>query len=348
MKRFEIKGRIDELDFLRGFALLGILLLNVIALLDITTPSPDSAGETYQKMLYLFAEARFFSIFSFLFGIGFYMFISRANAKGRNGYLLFLRRLLVLFGFGIVHSFFHPGEALTIYAVCGLLLLPMYKVKREINLIVAIVLLVLFSMMGIKGLLPLPYILLGIATGQFTFIEQLAKHRKAIIVSTIIITVLAAASLFYQYQYAPAAPFQLFILEGTNDPIMEQASTYMKIGVWNSSLVTFAYIGILLVLLQAEWIRKLLKPLQALGKMALTNYIGQTVLVLIAGHWMNLFKSIGLMESLSLCIGILVFQMLFSVIWLKYFVMGPLEWIWRAATYFQWPPLRRQKQKLNG
>ncbi|MBH5319226.1 DUF418 domain-containing protein [Paenibacillus sp. GSMTC-2017] len=348
MNRLELRDRIDELDYLRGFALLGILLLNVISLLKIPVPQPDSMGETYQRMLYLFGEARFFSIFSFLFGIGFYMFISRANDKGHNGMLLFLRRILVMFVFGIIHSYFHPGEALAIYAVCGLLLLPMFKVKRPINLIIGIILMVLFSYTGSKVLLPLPFILLGIAAGQYGVFEQLAKRRKVLIIVTLIMASVAAASLVYQYQQAPTAPFQPYAVAGTGDPIIEQANLYMKIGIWNSAIVSFAYAGILLMLLQARWFRKLLFPMKALGRLALTNYIGQTVLVLVAGHWLNLIGSIGLFESLVLCVGIYIFQMLFSVIWLEYFVMGPLEWIWRAATYLQWPPLRRQKRMMNG
>ena len=87
--------RIDELDYIRGFALLGIILVNILALLNIKIPDPNTVDASYQRFLYLFVEGRFFSIFSFLFGVGFYIFISRAIAKGKNGYVL--RRLVALF-----------------------------------------------------------------------------------------------------------------------------------------------------------------------------------------------------------------------------------------------------------
>ena len=89
--------RIDELDYIRGFALLGIILVNILALLNIKTPDPNTVDASYQRFLYLFVEGRFFSIFSFLFGVGFYIFISRAIAKGKNGYVLFFRRVVALF-----------------------------------------------------------------------------------------------------------------------------------------------------------------------------------------------------------------------------------------------------------
>lgn len=63
--------------------------------------------------------------------MGFYIFISRAIAKGKNGYVLFLRRLVALFIFGLIHQMFQPGEALALYAICGLIVLPFYKAKRS-------------------------------------------------------------------------------------------------------------------------------------------------------------------------------------------------------------------------
>ena len=60
--------RIDELDYIRGFALLGIILVNILALLNINIPDPNTVDASYQRFLYLFVEGRFFSIFSFLFG----------------------------------------------------------------------------------------------------------------------------------------------------------------------------------------------------------------------------------------------------------------------------------------
>lgn len=126
-----INKRIDELDYIRGFALLGIILVNILALLNIKIPDPSTVDASYQRFLYLFVEGRFFSIFSFLFGVGFYIFISRAIAKGKNGYVLFLRRLVALFIFGLIHQMFQPGEALALYAICGLIVLPFYKAKKK-------------------------------------------------------------------------------------------------------------------------------------------------------------------------------------------------------------------------
>ena len=93
--------------------------------------------------------------------MGFYIFISRAIAKGKNGYVLFLRRLVALFIFGLIHQMFQPGEALALYAICGLIVLPFYKAKK-VNLALGLILTIAFSVMGVKELLPLGLILLGL------------------------------------------------------------------------------------------------------------------------------------------------------------------------------------------
>ena len=56
--------RIDELDYIRGFALLGIILVNILAILSIGTPKPNTMDASYQRFLYLFVEGRFLPIWS--------------------------------------------------------------------------------------------------------------------------------------------------------------------------------------------------------------------------------------------------------------------------------------------
>ncbi|PGC59527.1 hypothetical protein COM24_03200 [Bacillus toyonensis] len=274
--------RIDELDYIRGFALLGIILVNILALLNIKIPDPNTVDASYQRFLYLFVESRFFSIFSFLFGVGFYIFITRAIAKGKNGYVLFLRRVVALFIFGLIHYMFQPGEALTLYAICGLIVLPFYKAKKQVNLVIGLILTIAFSVMGIKELLPLGLILLGLAAGRF-----------------------------------------------------------LKIGVTVGPVISAFYVGALILLLQLKTVQTLLAPLKYYGRMALTNYIGQTAMILIAGSAFNFAGNLTYMQTLYVCIAIYAIQIVFSVIWMKIFKMGPLEWIWRVITYWTVTPLKK-------
>lgn len=343
MGPIELNKRIHTLDYLRGFALLGIILVNVLALLNINTPTADSIDASYQRFLYLFVEARFYSIFSFLFGVGFYIFITRAIAKGKNGYVLFLRRIAALLVFGIVHMLYHPGEALTLYAVCGLIILPFYKVKKEINLALAVIGLIALGCIAFKLLLPLPLILLGLAVGQYRVFENIEEKKTQIALFTMTTCLLSTIGLWYQYMNVPTMPFSPVILGGVDEPNLVQANKFMEIGIMTGPILSALYIGLLTLLLQSPIIQTVLAPLKYYGRMALTNYVFQTVLILLAGHAFHLFERITYIQSLFLCLGIFIIQLIFSVIWLRFFRLGPLEWVWRMVTYWEIPSLLKKR-----
>ncbi|WP_040205260.1 DUF418 domain-containing protein [Neobacillus jeddahensis] len=331
MVPIELTKRIDLLDYLRGFALLGIILVNILPLLAVTKPEPHSLDEAYWRFLYLFVEGRFYTIFTFLFGIGLYMFITRALAKGKNGYILFLRRLLVLFIFGLIHVKFHPGEALTVYAISGLILLPFYKVHRRINLVFSIAMLITISILSVKIFMVIPLMLLGITAGQYRVFEGIARHLKKVAMFTILMLLLSIIGLSYQYQHAPQ-------IVGT--ATMAEIQPFFAIGVTIGPIVSAFYVGAFILLVQRPFIQKLLAPLKSYGRMAFTNYVTQTALILLIGRILPVFHPL---TSLYLCLAIYVIQLMFSMIWLRFFKFGPLEWLWRALTYWELPPLLNKR-----
>lgn len=87
------------------------------------------------------------------------------------------------------------------------------------------------------------------------------------------------------------------------------------------------------------------------GRMALTNYIGQSVwgIFVFYGIGLGLGANTGLVYVLLLAAGIYVVEVLFSHLWLYYYQYGPLEWVWRMLTYGKWLPLRKNKnvEKYN-
>lgn len=115
--------------------------------------------------------------------------------------------------------------------------------------------------------------------------------------------------------------------------------------VWHSFLYAVSVVpmglaymtGIcLLFLRKEEW--RLWKLLAALGRMALTNYIGQSTIgiLLFYGIGLGLGASVGLTGTELIATGVFLFQIVFCKIWLHYFQFGPLEWIWRMLTYGRW------------
>ncbi|MEO2078547.1 MAG: DUF418 domain-containing protein [Bacillus sp. (in: firmicutes)] len=335
MNSIELNKRLDALDYLRGFALLGIIFVNIIPLLSVRHPELGTMDASYWRFLYLFVEGRFYTIFTFLFGVGFYLFISRAEAKGKKGTVLFLRRIIVLFLFGLIHVRFHPGEALTIYAISGFIILPFYRAPKWINLLFGLVMLFALSLFSAKIFMVVPLMLLGIVTGQYRVFERVSHEWKKVAVFTGFMFVLSVVGLMYQNQQAPSVVTQVSY---KNSLEMQQ---FINTGITIGPIVSAFYIGLIVLLLQSSTVRKVLAPFKNLGRMALTNYILQTVFMLLAGNVLHLFHQLTYIQSLYLCLTILAIQLVFSTIWLKFFRFGPLEWLWRMATYFERLPIRK-------
>lgn len=342
MQPINLNKRIYTLDYLRGFALLGIILVNIPGLLWIKPPD-TSIDFAYYRFLMLFVEGKFFSIFSFLFGLGFYIFISRAKAKNENAYFLFIRRIIILLLIGLIHFYFLPGEMLTIYAIFGSIALPFYKVRKEINVINGLILLAVTAYYGIKIAMPFPLILLGIAACQYRIFEKINDNRKNILIFTVIMLCISIGGLLYQWHYVPDAMMNIDNM--TKDELTEYVTKnekfelkFLLIGLQFSPFVSAFYVGLLILILQQPICQIVLSPLKEYGRMALTNYLGQTALILIIRNAFHL-TDIRYIQSLWICISICIFQLMFCKLWLKFFKFGPFEWLWRMGTYWTIPSL---------
>ncbi|MCH5175067.1 MAG: DUF418 domain-containing protein [Prevotellaceae bacterium] len=129
------KQRYIILDAMRGLALLGICLANFpeFGLWTFLSHEAQEAMSTAQAdnvvhfLQYLFVDAKFYSIFSILFGIGFSIILNHAEERGSSGIRLFYRRMFTLLGIGILHLLLlWSGDILALYAVTGMLL-PLVK-----------------------------------------------------------------------------------------------------------------------------------------------------------------------------------------------------------------------------
>jgi uncharacterized protein len=125
--------RMDTLDAVRGAAVLGILLINTLPLSGHAFVPPEahlalplaSWHEPLFRLMFVLVETKFYSMFSFLFGVGFSVFIGRASARGADAIHLFKRRLIGLLLIGLVHTtLIWMGDILATYAVIGFALIP--------------------------------------------------------------------------------------------------------------------------------------------------------------------------------------------------------------------------------
>jgi uncharacterized protein len=112
---------------------------------------------------------------------------------------------------------------------------------------------------------------------------------------------------------------------------------------WASLLVSLGWVGAIMLACRSTTLLPITRRLAAVGRMAFTNYIMHTVIctTLFYGHGFGLFGKIERVWQFAIVVAIWLLQLVVSPIWLRYFLFGPLEWLWRCLTYMQWEPLRR-------
>ncbi|HKC64249.1 MAG TPA: DUF418 domain-containing protein, partial [Pyrinomonadaceae bacterium] len=107
------------------------------------------------------------------------------------------------------------------------------------------------------------------------------------------------------------------------------------------------YIALIATLWQKEAWRRLLAVLAPVGRMALTNYLMQTVICVLIfyGYGFGQFGRVGAGGATLIALAIFLFQIPLSALWLKFFNYGPMEWIWRQLTYRRRLSLRLEHKR---
>ena len=132
--------RLLSVDALRGFSLAGIVIVHMVenfiggpppaeAMAAVNQGWPDSVVDGF---IFLFLRGKFFALFSFLFGLSFFIQMEKGAQKGSGFEGRFLWRLILLLLIGIVHHMFYRGDILTIYALLGIVLIPFYRVPTKL------------------------------------------------------------------------------------------------------------------------------------------------------------------------------------------------------------------------
>lgn len=191
-------ARLEGLDALRGFALMGILLVNFPEVVGVHEIRPD--GQVYQWLDFLI-EGHFFPLFCLLFAIGFGMMWRTAPLRTSRPRFALVRRLLLLGILGVLHSQLQPSEVLLLYALFGFFILipmtflPPAKWARWILFIIGALLIAVGGWVGgwmlIAGLF-----VVGFLAGQARIPERIASSTHTRRVSAFIALACAALSLF--------------------------------------------------------------------------------------------------------------------------------------------------------
>lgn len=394
--------RMEALDILRGWAVFGIILADVDILFKIT-PGTDYVLNELHKV---FVVDKFWPLFSFLFGLGFAMQITRAESRRHDFVPLYRRRLLALLLFGLANGLLllqvWRGEILHRYALCGFLLLLFRKCSPR-TLLLAAALCMLIPRVYDAVLDGTRLLRLGNpqTAGQAVReqarrqvesraddaeYERIARHGDyfALMKRRAQASSRQFSSLpFYlrqlQFPFALfliglyAGRWQIFENLSANLPLVRQVMWWgLGLGlvgqaVWFVSeklpnpawpfftrqvgsvlepfadaALSFCYATAVVLLAQHTGWKKLLAPLAAPGRMALTNYLLQSVAlaILCPRYALGLFEQVRPAQAWGVAVVIFGLQLLFSSWWLRRFRFGPMEWLWRSLTYGKLQPMR--------
>ncbi len=119
------QSRIDLLDALRGYALMGLFLIHMVEYYEIywLNPIPHPLNAT----VFAVFGGKAFAIFALLFGVSFFILLNNQYSRGVDFRGRFVWRLCLLLGMGYLHSLLYGGDILQVLALCGLLLVPLWR-----------------------------------------------------------------------------------------------------------------------------------------------------------------------------------------------------------------------------
>lgn len=395
--------RIVDLDILRGIALFGILVVNLYIFsnpIAILAADGGMWSEWYNQAFLFFSrvffEGKFITLFSFLFGLGFYIFTERLKMKGLPVRRVFLRRMFLLLIIGLLHAtFFWAGDILVAYSVCGMItLFFVYRQDKTIKIWMGIfaggflllfTLLVVFVLWGMS----IPDVAVNIKEGFLAshkeFLDLLKRGYEVYVSGSfreIMIyrreeIVFAWVGMFITPMGVPyiIAVFLLGFLVGRqgllSNPktlrvlLIPKRQKFVVIGLLLSFIYALSYLfldevmfdtwtliqlysivigaptlmlgycGYILHWLETGKFIPTLQKFAPVGRMALSNYILQTLIstTLFYGYGLGLTGRFAPIFILPLAIAIFILQIQLSNWYFKKFNMGPLEKLWRFGTY---------------
>jgi len=369
--------RIHALDILRGLALFGMILVHFHQKMRLDASGLE---DLIGWGVYVLVEQKAWGTFAFLFGVGFAVLLRRLEARGAPVTRIYLRRLGTLALFGIVADVGFGFQILTAYAAWGLALLVLRRWSTRALLAGAALAAAAVPLVRASGvpspwmagarpalrqavetaaqhgsypallaarwslfvgnlphgwtdLLPdtnLALFILGLLAVRCGIVDQPSRHVR-LIAGWMSFGILSWALSWLVLRNLPPS----------GSPGLDYALS-VGFGLVQDQWLCLAYIGAVLLLLahRPAWTARL-APVGQAGRMALTNYMAQAALLdlLASRYGLGLRLRPYLYAPAALvCFGVVATA---SVVWLRRYRFGPLEWVWRTLTYAEPQPLIR-------
>lgn len=381
--------RLVSMDALRGFVLLGILVMNIqsFAMPVAAYVNPTAYGDLTGANLWVwlvghvFFDQKFMAVFSMLFGAGVVLMSERA---GYDAARLHYRRMAWLVAFGLLHAYLlWYGDILYAYGMCGFVAFAFRDRAPAFLAAVALALLVIGAAVPVmvgrsltpaqmaevrdEDWQPAPDVLRAeIDAYRGGFVAQ-SRHRapESLEIQTsyfvfifgwrVLGLMLLGMALFKlgvfgerlawpAYAALAAGGFALglpLVIHGLRQHFAHGWSVEYSLffgGLWNywgSVFVALGYTGLVTGLVRTGALRAAAARLAAVGRMAFSNYILQTLIAttIFYGHGLGLFGKVERTGQAAIVVAIWALLLVVSPWWLRRHRFGPLEWLWRTLTY---------------
>ncbi len=398
------KDRIQSLDILRGIAILGILIMNIqsfampgAAYLN-PTAYGDLEGMNYWVWVlsHIFADQKFMTIFSILFGAGVVLVTQKAEERQGKSAGLHYKRTFWLLIIGLIHAhLIWYGDILVAYALCALFVFLFRKLSARKLLIIGLLVVSVHSLIYLFFGFSLPFIpaeviselrndiwnpnpdaiqqeikaiagslssqiaynsesaipmhtsvflmimlwragglmLVGMALykwGVLTAGRSASFYKKGMVLGFLLGLPVIIIGLYKNFEADWSLEFSMFI--------GSQFNYFGSLGV------SFAYICGIMLFAKSDGFKLLKDRFAAVGQMALTNYISQSILgvLIFFGLGLGLFGEVERYQQILVVLGIWLLQLSWSKPWLERFKFGPLEWVWRSLTYMKKQPMKKE------
>lgn len=386
------QSRIKSLDVMRGFAVLGILIVNAAYFaapwqtgLNPSLPPLAVSEETLWSwfIMHVFFEFKCITLFSLLFGVSIYLVGGERSDKARGA--LLRSRLFWLLVIGVIHAtLIWNGDILVTYAITGFLVMFVRSwTPRTLLLVGALLLIVSIGAQSMFALfidyVPTPKLeeieaqiftpsredvqatiaayqaglISATRENASTWLEFLANSLPSLVIRTAGVMMIgmalfkvgflsgnARAWVYGAVAALGAAALALIGYQAWLNAEGGFAFRHMMAGgaFANTALSIFGSLGYAsaLILLVKAGARFVTEPLAAVGRMAFTNYLTQSLImttIFWGGRGFGLYGEVDRPTLMGIVVAVWVLQLIWSPLWLAWFEMGPLEWVWRRLSY---------------
>ena len=360
--------RIDVADALRGIAVAGIILYHSVEHFDIFTQDPIvhtlACDKTVGDVLAWLLSGKMYGIFAMLFGLSFFIMNDNQQQKGRSFSGRFAWRMCLLFVFGLINVAFYDGDILMLYAVYGLLLIPISYLQSK----------AVWCIIGLLAIQPVELycLITGTTIDHSTLFEiynkTIALHEHGTFWENAVNNLRYGFELNLRFNVFSGRLTQLlclFILgmqlgrqrlfynEGKNLQIwhiilcisatLVIALSFVDFGALEMWLKPIYSLFILLMIVSgvvSAWyafkgVRSVLHHLCIFGRMSLTNYLLQSIIgsFIFSGYGLACYRLVGTTYAMLIGLGMVICQYLFCRYWFRNHPRGPLEGLWRKLTW---------------